>query len=267
MPAGTTLSARIETPAFVLRSHALGESDRIVVLLTREAGKLRGVAPHAAASRRRFGGALSVLAEVQLSWRERRGSDLGRVEACELLTPTPGEGRDLDAFYAASYLAEVLEQFAREGQPDAALYRLTRACSTALAAGMNARAVARYFEVWTLRLGGLLADLEACAGCGRSLDTGAVVAAGGEARCLRCRATGRVVTGDRMRLSAPVMTLVRRILAQPPAAALAEARDGEIDALGRASSHWLRQFAERPFRTANHLAAPGPAGLARERRP
>ena len=46
------------TDALILRSYKLGESDRIVVFLTRDRGKKRGVARNARQSRRRFGGAL-----------------------------------------------------------------------------------------------------------------------------------------------------------------------------------------------------------------
>ena len=46
------------TDALILRTYKLGESDRIVVFLTRDRGKKRGVAKNARQSRRRFGGAL-----------------------------------------------------------------------------------------------------------------------------------------------------------------------------------------------------------------
>ena len=44
------------TDALILRTYKLGESDRIVVFLTRDRGKKRGVAKNARQSRRRFGG-------------------------------------------------------------------------------------------------------------------------------------------------------------------------------------------------------------------
>ena len=44
--------------ALVLRTYKLGEADRIVVFLTRDRGKKRGIAPNAGKSRKRFGAAL-----------------------------------------------------------------------------------------------------------------------------------------------------------------------------------------------------------------
>jgi DNA repair protein RecO (recombination protein O) len=47
------------TDALILRTYKLGESDRIVVFLTRDRGKKRGVAKNARQSRRRFRRGLS----------------------------------------------------------------------------------------------------------------------------------------------------------------------------------------------------------------
>ncbi|MGH2652227.1 MAG: DNA repair protein RecO, partial [Actinomycetota bacterium] len=71
--------------AFVLRAIPLGESDRIVSFLTREEGRIRGVARNARRSRRRFGGSLELLSRVRTTWFERESAELVRVESCELL--------------------------------------------------------------------------------------------------------------------------------------------------------------------------------------
>ena len=48
------MAAEERTPAIVLRARDYSESDRIVTLLTRDMGKLSGIARGAKASRRRF---------------------------------------------------------------------------------------------------------------------------------------------------------------------------------------------------------------------
>ena len=67
------------TDALILRTYRLGESDRIVVFLTRDRGKKRGVAKNARQSRRRFGGALEPLTYGRVGYFER--------ERRELVTP------------------------------------------------------------------------------------------------------------------------------------------------------------------------------------
>src|SRR5207245_1733015 len=59
------------TDALILRTYKLGESDRIVVFLTRDRGKKRGVAKNARQSRRRFGGALEPLTYGRVRYLER----------------------------------------------------------------------------------------------------------------------------------------------------------------------------------------------------
>src|SRR3954466_11206328 len=64
--------------ALILRTYKLGESDRIVVFLTRDRGKKRGVAKNARQSRRRFGGALEPLTCGRVGYVERERRDLVR---------------------------------------------------------------------------------------------------------------------------------------------------------------------------------------------
>src|SRR6267143_1536749 len=64
------------TDALILRTYTLGESDRIVVFLTRDRGKKRGVAKNARQSRRRFGGALEPLTCGRVGYVERERRDL-----------------------------------------------------------------------------------------------------------------------------------------------------------------------------------------------
>ena len=65
------------TDALILRTYKLGESDRIVVFLTRDRGKKRGVAKNARQSRRRFGGALEPLTCGRVGVRRARAARPG----------------------------------------------------------------------------------------------------------------------------------------------------------------------------------------------
>jgi DNA repair protein RecO (recombination protein O) len=239
---------RIETPAFVLRTYPFSEADRIVVLFSRAEGKLRGVASRAAASRRRFGGAMSVLTEVEASYREREGRDLGRLESCRLLAPTPGEGRDLEAFYVCCYVAEILEQVSREREADDPLYRLTRTAAGALAQGVEPYVVARYFEIWALRLAGLFPEVQRCARCGQDLAaTGACLSPGEEAVCRRCAGDapshGHLGPGGVMLVRAMLRRLPMELAMDPLPLA-------ELASLARIAGEGFQHLLDRPLRTA-----------------
>ena len=62
--------------ALVLRTYKLGEADRIVVFLTRDRGKKRGVAKGARRPRSRFAGALEPLTEVRMAYFEKERREL-----------------------------------------------------------------------------------------------------------------------------------------------------------------------------------------------
>lgn len=163
----------IRSDALVLRTHKLGESSKIVVLLTRERGKVRAVARGARGPRARFHSALEPLSEVSVGLHGRQGAELYRLGECELLRSAfPVSSRGLEAALGLSYFAELIDAFSPEGAADDAVYRLARAVVRAVEEGTEVVVASRYLEAWLLRLGGVYPPLDRCASCGRSLERG-----------------------------------------------------------------------------------------------
>ena len=142
------------TDALILRTYKLGESDRIVVFLTRDRGKKRGVAKNARQSRRRFGGALEPLTCGRVGYVERERRDLVRLDYVEPLR-SPLSAIDGDALGYVSYFAELIDEWAQEADPNETLFRLGASMTDAIAAGVPIEPLARYFEFWLLRLQGV----------------------------------------------------------------------------------------------------------------
>ena len=67
----------------ILRTYRYGEADRIVVFLTEDRGKKRGVAKNATESRRRFGAALEPLTRGRVTYVEREDRELVRLDRIE----------------------------------------------------------------------------------------------------------------------------------------------------------------------------------------
>src|SRR5574342_1258430 len=65
-----------KSEALILRTYKLGEADRIVVFLTRDRGKKRGVAKGARRPRSRYTGALEPLTEVRVAYFEKERREL-----------------------------------------------------------------------------------------------------------------------------------------------------------------------------------------------
>ena len=142
------------TDALILRTYKLGESDRIVVFLTRDRGKRRGVAKNARQSRRRFGGALEPLTLGRVGYTERERRDLVHVQYVEPVR-SPLAVVDGDALGYIGYFAELIDEWAPDGDPNETLFRLGASMVDALAAGVAVEPLARYFEYWLLRLQGV----------------------------------------------------------------------------------------------------------------
>jgi len=160
--------------ALILRTYKLGEADRIVVFLTRDRGKKRGVAKGARRQRSRFIGALEPMTEVRVAYFERERRELVGLNYAEtvrsplayvgpprragaLAGDRPGgdgttAGEHIE--YVA-YFAELLDEWAQEADADDRLFRLGISMLDAFAAGAPAEALARYFECWLLRLQGV----------------------------------------------------------------------------------------------------------------
>ena len=142
------------TDALILRTYKLGESDRIVVFLTRDRGKKRGVAKNARQSRRRFGGALEPLTAGRVQYTERERRDLVFLHFVEPLR-SPLAAADREALGYVGYFAELIDEWAQEADPNEPLFRLGCSMVEAMAAGVPVEPLARYFEYWLLRLQGV----------------------------------------------------------------------------------------------------------------
>ena len=160
--------------ALILRTYKLGEADRIVVFLTRDRGKKRGVAKGARRPRSRFVGSLEPLTEVRVAYFENERRELVGLNFAEairsplaLMGPTRavshdgqapaaiGCGVDRDALGYVGYFAELLDEWAQDADADERLYRLGASMLGALAVGAPVEPLARYFEYWLLRLQGV----------------------------------------------------------------------------------------------------------------
>src|SRR5881409_2662328 len=142
------------TDALILRTYKLGESDRIVVFLTRDRGKKRGVAKNARQSRRRFGGALEPMTCGRVSYLERERRDLVALHYVEV-TRSPLSALDREALGYVGYFAELIDEWAPEADPNESLFRLGASMVEAMATGVPIDPLARYFEYWLMRLQGV----------------------------------------------------------------------------------------------------------------
>jgi DNA repair protein RecO (recombination protein O) len=197
--------------AIVLRTYKLGEADRIVVFLTRDRGKKRGVARGARRTASRFVGALEPMTRARVAYFEKEQRELVSLNYAEPLR-SPLSAAAPDGLSYVGYFADLLDQCAPDADPDERLFRLGAAVGEGLAAGVSSTVLARYFEVWLLRFQGVYPSLSACHACGGSLERdGAYLSSARVFVCARCQQVAEPAD-----LSPAAVALVRRVATLPP---------------------------------------------------
>jgi DNA repair protein RecO (recombination protein O) len=182
--------------AVVLRTHRLGEADRIVSLLTDTRGKVRAVAKGARKTMSRLGARLEPTAHVQLLMSE--GRDLDVVSQAETIDLHASIRSDLDRFRHASALLEATDLVAQERQADAELYRMLVGALGEIDRSDPPLVVAAY--AWRLLVhDGSAPQLERCARCGAVEDLAGLDLTVGGVTC-RADTLGPRVSFDAIRI-------------------------------------------------------------------
>jgi DNA repair protein RecO (recombination protein O) len=186
------MPAEESTLAIVLRARDYSESDRIVTLLTRDFGKLCGIAKGAKASRRRFERKLEPFSFVTLFFRRRPHGQLVFITRADPGdTAQPLVDDDIGKIALASYMIELADALTTEEAEAASAYQVLAAALMALARGPATTALRHSYELKMLRAAGYGLEFERCRVCGMPPDRsgGAVyfVISRGGIICSRCR--------------------------------------------------------------------------------
>lgn len=187
------MPAEEATPAIVLRTRDYLESDRIVTVLTEDAGKLGGIAKGAKASRRRFENRLEPFSHVMLYFRRRPQGQLVFITRAEAADLKPFRlDDDLGRFALGSYMLELANALTSEEAEASGAYRILVEALDALSAGRAGAALRQAYELKMLRWAGFGVEFERCRVCAQSqIDspTAYFMAGRGGIVCARCRET------------------------------------------------------------------------------
>ena len=159
----------VQSEALVLRTYPFHEADLLVTLFTRAEGKVRGVAKSAKRSKRRFGGALEPLTHVIAHWQEKEGQELARLDSFDIIASPLTAQVSYQRLLALEYVAEIIDQLLPDRESNDSIFRL----ALSIVSQLHSDAVwmpLTYFDLWIVRLIGLLPDLSECVKCGATLN-------------------------------------------------------------------------------------------------
>lgn len=177
----------------VLRTQKLGEADRIITLLTRRTGKVRGVAKGVRRTKSRFGARLEPFSHVDLQLHGGRSLDV--ITQVETLHPYGGAiVADYPRYTAGSAMLETADRLTM-GEKEPALRQfllLVGGLRTLAEGGHEARLVLDAFFLRSLAVAGYAPALAECARCGAEAARAFAIVAGGVV-CGACRPPGAAV--------------------------------------------------------------------------
>jgi len=203
-------------PAIVLRRYPLGESDRMVIMLTRSWGKVRAVAKGMRRSRKRGLSSLDVLSLAQVELTKTKRGRGWRISAGKVIDPFWPLAKDPVGLAMAFCFTETIDRMVGVDHPVPEIFDLLNWALGALSRG-GGENVLRMAEVKLLDLSGLLPPLDRCPKCGndplgRGADKGARFSFTAQAAyCGRC--AGSNATNPT--LSDGTLRTLRQIAGQP----------------------------------------------------
>jgi len=156
--------------AIIIRRSDYSEADRLLTVFTADQGKLRLMAKGARKTKSRKAGHLELFMHTTMQVAE--GRTWGIITQAQIVEAFRTLREDLDKISQAYYLAELIDKFTEEHDPNFAIFELIALTLARLndngPAGLFM--VMRYLELHLLRLTGYQPQLHLCVACNKAIQ-------------------------------------------------------------------------------------------------
>ncbi len=149
-----------KTDGIILRRQEIRETSLILIVFTRDLGKIHGLVKGVRGSPGAVPWYLEPLTLQTMILYERRRSPLSLVSACDLIDAFDPIRRDLTKISYASFCLDAVDAITETGDPHPEIFLLLLNSLRALGTEADPRSVARFLEAHLLRAIGVLPDLE-----------------------------------------------------------------------------------------------------------
>lgn len=214
----------------MIRTHKLGEADRIVTILAKQRGLIRAVAKGVRRTSSKFGARLEPFMVADLQCFEGRNLDT-ITQAVTLGPYGPAISADYERYRAGSVILETAERLA-EGGPSPELYVLLVGALRTLAGGKIPHQLVRDgYLLRAMAIAGWTPGFDACVKCGAPGPHEIVSVQLGGVLCEECRVPGSP------RLDPQSIALLAALLAGDWDVALQSGEHARTQAAGIAASY------------------------------
>ncbi len=172
--------------AIILRSRHFGEADRVITVITEDAGIFDAKIKGARKPKSKLGPACQQFSTVELSLVSGRSMDT--VTEASLVRSSEAMEKDIVGLTYANLAAEITMKMSAERQPDPRAYQLVDGVLGAIGMGISPQAAASAFMIKRLYIDGMMPQLAACSLCRAKDDLYWFSPETGGALCPRCAA-------------------------------------------------------------------------------
>lgn len=148
----------------VLKTRPYGETNKIVTILTREAGKVTGMARGAKKPASRLAAVTQPFTHGSFLMQKGRG--MGTIQQGELLSSMRQLTQDIEVTAYVSYIVELVDKLVEEDQPVPHVFGLVEQAFHAISEGYDPEAITLFVEWKMLPVAGVHPILHQCANCG-----------------------------------------------------------------------------------------------------
>jgi len=179
------------TNAINLKSYNLSETDKIIVMYSKDKGIIRGVAKGVKKTTSKLGGRMDMLVANQLMLH--KGKNLDTICQAQAINTFKNSRNDMNKLFYSMYCSEIIHSFGVENDPNSEeiynlFYKTLDAISKAKSKVELLIAILK-FQLKITHIAGYSLELEECACCGGKLNDDEIYfsAQTGGAICFECR--------------------------------------------------------------------------------
>lgn len=242
----------ITSETLVLRGRDYGEADRILVLLTKEAGKLSAIAKSVRKPTSKLKASTQLFSYSRLNINRGKNGGLGVVTQGETISSLMGLRQDLNKIIAASYIGEMVDLNIPAYKPNDQIFLLVLTALAALEKVSDPYLILRFFDLRLLAVLGYRPRLDACVSCGRPIKEGGFLLSPyrGGILCRSCR-----TRENGMPVSGAVIAAMEKLLTWDPRQLLHLQLNAKLrEELDRALFYYMDYHLEKSAKARDALA-------------
>ena len=244
------MAFELKTRGIIVHGHSYGEGDRILILLTEDAGVVKAAAKAARQPGSRWGARCEpmILADLHLAGRSKH-QDILRVTGVSPVEFWPTLRESLVGVATATYLLEMVLALLPDREPQPRTFTLALKALRALDAGEHPELVCAAFEQKAFHQAGFSPALDRCAHCDTPLSAGKFSPTAGGLLCRDCGTgkDGTVLSSVQARVLKDLRDLDLKSLKERPAMV------GTIRSLRPLVERYTDEVLDRPLKSRRFL--------------